>query len=93
MAKLEDMLVMHCMTNAVLEYHFYLKIPSTNCSAKRSPLCNNKDNKKPFNFVLMALFNSGCSELELNMGCTRSVEIFASHYYYNHVCHALLKTA
>ena len=35
-AKLEDMLVMHCMTNAVLEYHFYLKIPSTNCSAKRS---------------------------------------------------------
>ena len=35
-AKLEDMLVMHCMTNAVLEYQFYLKIPSTNCSAKRS---------------------------------------------------------
>ena len=25
MAKLEDMLVMHCMTNAVMEYHFYLK--------------------------------------------------------------------
>ena len=35
-AKLEDMLVMYCMTNADLEYHFYLKIPSTNCSAKRS---------------------------------------------------------
>ena len=53
MAKLEEMLVMYCMTNAVLEYHFYLKIPSTNCSAKRSPLCNNKVySKKPFHFVL-----------------------------------------
>ena len=52
-AKLDDMLVMHCMTNAVLEHHFYLKIPSTNCSAKRSPLYNNKVyNKNPFNFVL-----------------------------------------
>ena len=51
--KLEDMLVMHCMTNAVLEYHFYLKIPSTNCSAKRSSLYNNKVySKKLFNFVL-----------------------------------------
>ena len=29
---------MHCITNAVLECHFYLMIPSTNCSAKRSPL-------------------------------------------------------
>ena len=52
-AKLEDMLVMHCMTNDVLEYHFYLKIPSKNCSSKRSPLCNNKVySKKPCNFVL-----------------------------------------
>ena len=52
-AKLEDMLVMHCMTNAVLKYHFYLKIPSTNCSVKRSPLYNNKFyNKKLFNFIL-----------------------------------------
>jgi len=25
-AKLKDMFVMHCMTNAVLEYHFYLKV-------------------------------------------------------------------
>ena len=53
MAKLEDMLVIHCMTNAVLEYHFYLKIASTNCSAKRSSQYNNKVySKKPFNFVL-----------------------------------------
>jgi len=53
MAKLEDMLVMHCMTNAVLEYHCYLKIPPVNCSAKRSPPYNDKVyNKKPFNFVL-----------------------------------------
>ena len=29
-AKLEDMLVMHCMTNAVLEYQIYLQILSTN---------------------------------------------------------------
>ena len=35
-AKLEDMFVMHCMTNAVLEYQFDLKIPSKNYSAKRS---------------------------------------------------------
>ena len=52
MAKPEDKHVMQCMTNAVLEYHFYLKIPSTNCSAKRSPLYNKVYSKKPFNFVL-----------------------------------------
>ena len=52
-AKLEDMLVMHCMTNAVLECHFYLKILSKNWSAKRSPLYNNKVySKKPYNFAL-----------------------------------------
>jgi len=52
-ARLEDMLVMHCMTNAVLECHFYLKLSSTNCSAKRSPLYNNTVySKKPFKFVL-----------------------------------------
>ena len=52
-AKLENMLLMHCMTNAVLQYHFYLKSPSTNCSAKRNPLRNNKVySKTPFNFVL-----------------------------------------
>ena len=28
-AKLEGMLVMHCMSNAVLEYQFFLQIPST----------------------------------------------------------------
>ena len=51
--KLEDMFVMHYMTNTVLEYHFYLKIPITNCSEKGSPLCNNKVySKKPCNFVL-----------------------------------------
>ena len=52
MAKLEEMLVMHCITKAVLEYRFYLQIPSANCSIKQSLLYNNQvDNKKPSNFV------------------------------------------
>ena len=52
MAKLENMLVMHCITSAVPEFHFHLKIPSTNFSAKRSPLYNNKVYSIKLDFVL-----------------------------------------
>ena len=86
---------MHCMTNAVLEYHFYLKSPSTNCSAKEAlcALIRFIAKSRSTLSLLMTLVDSGCLELELNMGCIRSVVTFASHYYYHFSRHALLKTA
>ena len=61
-AKLEDMLVMHCMANAVLEYRFYLEIPSANCS-KKEALCKILRFIRKSGFILsllMTLVDSGC---------------------------------
>ena len=49
--KLEDMLVMHCMTNAVLEYHFYLKFRQQIVLQKEATIRLLFVNKKLFTFV------------------------------------------
>ena len=39
--------------------------------------------------LIPTLFDPGYLELELKMGCIRSMATFARHGYYNHVFHAL----